>query len=140
MRDFAGTYYNPGYGLLTLCATTEQSWPCTAVLDDYAACTGPLTNDTLYASWPRLWSTHVSLARVSDTAHFTFLPRALFPRGYGNNKTAFATAGEEVARAEFGMSADGRVEGLGVIWHEGTERERLGKTSRERAEVWFVKQ
>jgi hypothetical protein len=107
MRDFAGTYHNPGYGLLTLCATTERIGPCAAVLDDYAACTGPLMDDALYASWPRLWSTHVALVRLNDTAHFTFQPQALFPRGYGNNKTAFATIADEAAHAEFGLSVAG---------------------------------
>jgi hypothetical protein len=140
MANFAGTYYDVGYGFLTVCATSSTSGSCASVLDDYAASTGSLDDDTLYASWPRLWSTHVTLMRMNDAEHFTLFPYALFPHGYGNNKTGFATIGGEMAHARFGVSADGRIEGLGVIWEEGTEREHEGKTPKERAEVWFVKQ
>jgi hypothetical protein len=140
MDDFAGTYANPGYGGVTLCARDSKSSACSAPLSDYASVEGTLANDMLYAAWPRLRCTHVSLARLNSSLQFTFHPQTLFPEGYGKNTTAFLAGFGYDAHAEFGLGADGKVNGLGVIFQTGTERERLGRTPEERAEVWFVKQ
>jgi hypothetical protein len=144
--SFAGVYADPGYGAFELCAPHSISPQCLRTLRDFAAVpnasrAGTGSRDALYATWPRIWSSHLRLDRRDNTT-FGVGPVALFPRGYGNNASAFemgAEGAEMGVRAEFEFGADGRVVGLGLLGLVGevTERERIGLTVEERAEVWF---
>jgi hypothetical protein len=141
LEELAGTYSNPGYGEpLTFCAPSDTSDACAAVLSNFTATSGgALDAHTLYAAWPRVWSTHVALSRRNGSASFDFHPLALFPGGYGRNSTPFAGLFDQDARAEFGLSEDGQVLGLGVVFPEWPESYDAEGTPRERAEAWFVR-
>lgn len=153
LEALAGTYADPGYGGFTLCAPSTTSGHCTGVLAAFDAVDAAKpknatnTNDTLYAAWPRVWSNYVRLVRADDKANtFAFVPTTLFPQGYGRDATPFETPTEDPGapappRVEFVVTANGQVQGFGVFGLVGdpevTERERLGVTVKERAEVWF---
>lgn len=71
-------------------------------------------------------------------------PTNLYPKGYGKDKTPFETAldgvNPEGATVQFVVEGD-EVIGFGLtsLIGEVTERERLGSTVEEKAEVWFRK-
>jgi hypothetical protein len=147
LQDLAGTYTDPGYGSLTLCAPESSSFYCNEVFADFAAvdAVSPRRESAqLLAAWPRLWSTHARLTqRSGSNMTFDINLSALFPRGYGANQTAFETSetGEGDAMVEFAVNEQGKVEGFGVFGMVGetTIRERKGGSVRERAEAWFTK-
>ncbi|KZT05037.1 beta-lactamase/transpeptidase-like protein [Laetiporus sulphureus 93-53] len=89
LEKYTGTYSNLGYGAFTLCSPESTSHYCTEVLADFAPFRSP-NEQALYASWPRIWSTHLrSVPKEGETFDFQFT--TLFPRGYGLNSTAFET-------------------------------------------------
>lgn len=149
LEALAGTYIDRGYGSLTLCAPGSVTGSCPRVLAAFAAVDSASVlatasgnhSDALYASWTTIWNDHVRLTRANGN-DFHFVPTSLFPEGYGRNKTPFEMPDVDTTvdrRMEFDVDATGRVRGLGVFGLAGevTERQRLGRTIRERAEIWF---
>jgi len=157
---FSGTYTNPGYGALILCSTQSTSHHCLSVLSSFAPfisptpfpspipvpAPAPQTTPELYAAWPRIWSTHVRLSHTAGT-DFGLQFTALFPEGYGKNRTAFETSetGESEGRAVFVLEGEGekvRVLGFGMeIDAEAVEaRKRAGaRDVKEWTDAWFEK-
>jgi cold shock CspA family protein len=152
---FAGTYTDPGYGTVTLCAPSSTSQHCTQVLSEFGTITNftqsasnaHASNTTLYASFPRVWCTHFRLVRcpLRDAGKgpaFVRVPTVLFPRGYGNNRLPFEIAGDEDiqegATVRF-VIEDGKVKGMGVMGLVGeiTRRERTARSLEEGSDVWF---
>ncbi|KAA1476004.1 beta-lactamase/transpeptidase-like protein [Dentipellis sp. KUC8613] len=147
---YAGTYGNAGYGSLTLCAPSSTSAPCAKVLAEFDAidAAGGWSarfngSAQLFASWERLWSSHLRLVHLSGNK-FAMFPTSLFPQGYGRDTTPFETSdallrdlGGEPA-VEFVVGANGKVVGGGL---NGLV-EQVGKkegTVEETAEAWFEK-
>lgn len=118
-----------------------------ATVDSARTCTPNAlhTDDALYAAWPHSFWDHARLVRADEEANtFTFIPTSLFPQGYGRNETPFELAlinSSEPAPlyVRFAVAADGQVQSFGLfgLIGEVTEREWLGVTAEERAEVWF---
>ncbi|KAH9935178.1 beta-lactamase/transpeptidase-like protein [Epithele typhae] len=152
---FAGTYEDPAYGRITFCAPSSTSSYCAAVLADFAPIIGASPNsdvranatDSIYAAWPRVWSSHVRMTRSApSTATTTFrvvLPK-LFPRGYGRDGTPFEFQDSvmSVGRAEFVVDEEsGAVEGFALVTDElaAAGRGARGAGVREVGDVWFVK-
>ncbi|KAI0070056.1 beta-lactamase/transpeptidase-like protein [Panus rudis PR-1116 ss-1] len=105
IESYAGTYSNTGYGTFTLCTASSNSTYCRDVLSNF---TTVFPNEhpgsqSLYAAWPRVWSSHFILsptssptseAQMSTNKHlFSLQTMSLFPTGYGKNKAPFASAG-----------------------------------------------
>jgi hypothetical protein len=130
IEALAGTYFDAAYGTLTLCARASTSAHCRAVLEDFAVIS-PLEDNTLYAAWPRFWSSHL---RVRLTTGL-FDPTNLFPTGFGRNTSAFESPREPEASAEFDVGDDGRVRGMGVRWGDFPACSK--GSVEERAQVWF---
>jgi hypothetical protein len=130
IEALAGTYSDAAYGTLTLCTPVSTSAHCRTVLEDFAA-TSPLEHNTLYAAWPRFWSSHL---RVRLTTGL-FDPTNLFPTGFGRNTSAFESPREPEASVEFDVGDDGRVRGMGVRWDDFPEHTE--GSVEERAQVWF---
>ncbi|EIW83776.1 beta-lactamase transpeptidase-like protein [Coniophora puteana RWD-64-598 SS2] len=154
LEDFAGTYHDPGYGSLSLCAASTQSAYCTetrATLASVDAAAGRNITKTaehqLVGAWPRVWCSHVRLVHrgydeETQTVRFGLDCTSLYPQGYGKNTTAFELSdfkGGEVA-AEFVLD-DGDVKGFGVFGLLGPDSLEQVPASevKERAEVWFEK-
>jgi hypothetical protein len=151
MGPFAGVYFDPGYGNITLCPFADPSAACRTVLDDFMALRSKLDTSQLYGyyNWPKMWASYIVLTPRSNSASgsvsnmsFDVEPTTIFPYGYGANTTAF----EEdlnvlAARAEFFVNKEGAVEGFGLFGMAGEvlRREKEGRTVEEKAEVWFTK-
>jgi hypothetical protein len=145
-----GTYTNAAYPALRLCAASSAAADCGSVLSAFEMILGTLADDVLYATWPTARSTHVQLKRIrvseddcstSDlVAQFELRPTVLYVEGYGKDTRPFLANAFQRGRAELVVD-NGRVRGLGLFFFDApdTERERLGKTVEERAEVWFIK-
>lgn len=90
LTAYEGVYTHPAYGPLALCAPTNTSAHCTALLAEFASINATRA-PALYASWDRVWTRHVQLLPLSgqefDTKSFT-----IFPRGFGRDTRPFATA------------------------------------------------
>ncbi|KZV70801.1 beta-lactamase/transpeptidase-like protein [Peniophora sp. CONT] len=147
IRSLEGTYAAPGYGAgFELCSASSTSEPCREVLADFSAVDGQLREDNLYASWPRLWSSHLRLVRVNG-ARFAFRPGSLYPHGYGLNRTAFETCELECGQGGNAPWADFVIEGDNVIGFglrgslgdEKTMLEKEGGSVQERADAWFAR-
>lgn len=164
LEAYSGTYNNSGYGSFTICSASSTSQYCTEVLSNFtvvdshtitadASSTPYVRNSTreLYASFPRLWSSHLRFVHL-ERQKFLLEATNLFPEGYGKNKNPFeALADDDTGGVivEFVVSDEdedeqvdgGRVQGFGMMGlMEGktarTARERGGSV-RERADVWF---
>ena len=149
---YAGTYADPlgAYGNITLCAPTRTSPTstsayCAHVLADFALVdesTPPSASPSLFAAWPRVWSSHVRLRHTEGNSFALTLPR-LFPEGFGRNTTPFEFYDSQlsVGRAEFVVD-DGRVVGFALITDEqaaaGRER-RWSGSLKEVGDAWFGK-
>ncbi|PIL33660.1 hypothetical protein GSI_04283 [Ganoderma sinense ZZ0214-1] len=147
---YAGTYTDPlgAYGNIILCAPalTPPSAYCARVLADFAPIeesAGPLlsgSRPSLFAAWPRVWSSHVRLRHVAGNSFGLTLPR-LFPEGFGRNTTPFEFYDSQlsVGRAEF-VVEDGQVSGFALITDEdaamGRQR-RWGGSVKEVGDAWF---
>lgn len=158
LEAYTGTYTNSGYGSFTLCTAYSTSQYCTEVLSNFttvdSASSVPYTRNSakeLYASFPRLWSSHLRFVHL-EGQKFHLEATNLFPEGYGRDKTPFeamsdgSTGGVAV---EFVVGVEGQVEqenggivqGFGLMdLIEGktarTARER-GSSVQRRADVWF---
>ena len=150
---FTGTYANAGYGSFTLCAPASTSHHCSRVLSTFDAIdsTKPHASATgkeiLYIAWPRIGTSHLRFVRLNEGGDgnvFSMQPTNLYPEGYGKDETPFETAldgvNPEGATVQFVIER-GEVTGFGLTGFVGevTERERLGSTVEEKAEVWFRK-
>ncbi|GBE87232.1 beta-lactamase/transpeptidase-like protein [Sparassis crispa] len=150
LEDYAGTYGNLGYGAITLCAPDSDSHLCTSVLADFAPFehfgNGSAPETRLYAAFPRVWATHLRLTRLRSE-EFAIIATALFPRGYGQNKSAFETwePATSEGRAVFMVEEEEgkqRVKGFSLIIHaEATEyRKRRGLSGvKDLEDAWFEK-
>ncbi|VDC03880.1 unnamed protein product [Peniophora sp. CBMAI 1063] len=140
-HDFTGLYMNEGYGTFLLCDSKSTSAHCTGVLDDFATIDAlEKPKDTeLYASWPRLWTSHLRLSYAGDM-RFVAQASQLFPQGFGKNTTPFEQISGTVF-ADFVVRDDGEVLGFGLFGFVGerTNREKKGGSIEETAEVWFDK-
>jgi hypothetical protein len=142
LHVYSGEYSNPGYGSFTLCDPRDASDYCTQVLADFAAVDNATSRpeitspSTLYAAWPRIWSSHVRLVHLFNHT-FALEVTKLFPDGYGRNRDPFAAGTAIGGVAEFVMK-NGKAIGLGFKG-EDTNGQRPGFTVQERADVWFDK-
>ncbi|KZS95669.1 beta-lactamase/transpeptidase-like protein [Sistotremastrum niveocremeum HHB9708] len=74
VEDLYGTYFNEGYGNLTLCHSSSVSEECRKVQGAFA----PFMIDrapehTLFAAWPKTWVTHTLVTRVYGPFFFASL-------------------------------------------------------------------
>ncbi|KAI0027306.1 beta-lactamase/transpeptidase-like protein, partial [Vararia minispora EC-137] len=145
--DLTGAYAGDGFGVVVLCNVSSTSQRCQDVLNTFFAVDRassepiPANVTQLYAAWPLYWTTHVRMIHLHGM-RFILRPTALFPEGYGRDKTPFETfEGEfgEYAEAEF-VVHEGRVQGFGlfVLKELGREKER-GDSVETRASVWFAR-
>lgn len=155
LEAYTGTYNNSGYGSFTLCTAYSTSQYCTEVVSNFtivdsASSTQHTRNSAkeLYASFPRLWSSHLRFIHV-EGQKFHLEATNLFPDGYGRDKSPFeamsdgSTGGvavEFIVGVE-GEGNGGKVQGFGLMdLVDGktarTARER-GSGVQERADVWF---
>ncbi|KAI9452268.1 beta-lactamase/transpeptidase-like protein [Russula earlei] len=83
--DFAGTYYNAGYGTSVLCSTQS-------VLNDFRSVDKSLSpNSTdVFFSLKTPWSTHIRLTHITSRQYLASAG-SIYPEGYGRNSTPFAT-------------------------------------------------
>jgi hypothetical protein len=148
---FAGVYFDPGYGNITLCPFVDPSAVCRTVLDEFTALQGELDTTQLYGyyNWPKMWVKYIILTPQSKSASGSALTltfdvdtTTIFPHGYGANTTAFEEDLSFLAtRADFVVNKEGAVKGFGLFGMAGEvlRREREGRTVEEKAEVWFMK-
>ena len=144
--SFAGTYEDPVYGQITLCSRASLSAYCQHTLADFAPIERTYPADTkwnLYATWPRVWSSHLRLTR-SSPASLSFsarLPR-LFPEGYGRDRTPFEywDSNMSVGYAEF-VVENGEVVGFALVMDGVAASARAarkpGAGAREVGDAWF---
>ncbi|EJF60228.1 beta-lactamase/transpeptidase-like protein [Dichomitus squalens LYAD-421 SS1] len=143
LEDYTGLYTAPGYLPIRLCSTSIYSKYCRDIISDFATLHNASTlENTLYATFPNVWASHVRLDHFSgDVFNITFT--ALFPSGYGQNTTAFETAetGESEGWVEFKV-AKGEVEGFSLVIdhaaHESRTR-KIGSELTETGDAWFAK-
>lgn len=142
---FVGTYTNPGYPNITICAATTATPECASVLDVFRHFEDTTATDLLYASLPSVWTTHARIAHVAGST-FHMQGTYLFPHGYGRDTSPFETSeeGQSTIRLEFVMTESGgttEVSGFGIFGFVGeqTEAQRLGGSVQDTAEVWFTK-
>lgn len=147
---YTGTYFDPGYGAITLCSAQSTSSHCLEILDDFAPCEPPsddLPNpNRLYARVDRFYFSHIRLTHQSDHK-FEANAISLFPYGYGMNRTAFEDYRSAGVRVEFVVQDIGngtkRVEAFGIVTDEDAAkmRERVTGSAaiRDVAEAWFIK-
>ena len=148
LEAYAGTYRDSAYGDLTLCVPSSTSKLCADVLEAFAPIDAPgglssWPNDTLYAAFPSVWSTHIRLRHTAGGSFAVTLP-ALFPHGYGRNTTPFEYYESQVGvgRAEFVSENGGAVVGFALITEEQAaiaRARRNGGEPREVGDAWFVK-
>jgi hypothetical protein len=154
--DFAGLYFNPAYGTLSLCAYPPPKHPgkeCDDLISDARSSLHPLLKDSvpsLLATWSKIWSTHV-LLRHSSGDYFNASSVYAYPAPFPNASDSddegrpFAVESNMSSwRAQFvfgdipGRSA-GKVEGMAWkgLWGAGLGVESPKGEGREGAEVWF---
>ena len=114
LEGYSGTYHSPGYGTFTLCAPLSDSSYCTLVQSAFASL-GLNETSQLLAAWPRVWSSHLRMTPVDNkfTAQFT----ALFPHGYGVDRSPFEAKGGKYS-VEF-TAEDTKVVGFVLRSSEG---------------------
>lgn len=142
IEQYSGTYADPGYGTFTLCSTSSPSAYCKSVIsdfepfEDYTNTSAPVK---LYAIANAVWGSHLRFTHTSGDA-FDVALTALFPDGYGEDTSPFETweTGGNEATAKF-VVEDGVVIGVGLMGMVGemTERERIGGSVKDTAEVWL---
>ncbi len=148
LKRFEGTYINPGYPNITVCAPSSDSSECENVMNDFKLCDGVLRSSTLYARIDNVWISHARLHHKTGES-FALLGTYLFPHGYGHDTSPFETweTGQFDVTAEFMVdevdtrSENPRVLGLGIMDLSGelTERSWSGGSIEQRADVWFAK-
>ncbi|OSC96792.1 beta-lactamase/transpeptidase-like protein [Trametes coccinea BRFM310] len=146
LEAYAGLYANIAYGNITLCTPANTSSYCSHVLAQFApveAASGEhLPEARLYAAWQRVWSTHLRVLHTSANSFDLVLP-ALFPNGYGRNKSAFEYHDpvNSVGRVEF-LVGGRQVRGFALITEEDAAEARAARTNgtiQEIGDAWFDK-
>jgi hypothetical protein len=147
LHHYAGTYYDPGYGNLTFCAPTPHPSPaCAPVLGAWAAfanVTDPATNE-LYVAVSSVWISHIRLTHTDGDA-FGLSGTYLFPEGFGKDRSPFMSSetADTVGTVTFWVRDAGGPQAsiIGAAINgfvgEQTERQRLGGSLAETAEVWL---
>ncbi|KAJ7292842.1 hypothetical protein C8J57DRAFT_1267254, partial [Mycena rebaudengoi] len=116
--EYTGTYMNPGYGNITICARESTS----------SVHGHRLGASELYSPSPRFWSSHIRFTHVSENS-FALATINLYINGYGADKTPFENASEE-----------GKVVGLGIFRAlRQSWRLKKGGSVRNTAGAWFGK-
>ena len=150
---YAGTYADSlgAYGNITLCAPTRTppSAYCARVLADFApieesarSSLGP-SPPSLFAAWPRVWSSHIRLRHAVRNSFALTLPH-LFPQGFGRNTTPFEFYDSQLSagRVEF-VVENGRVSGFALVTDEqaatGRQRRSRSGSLKEVGDAWFEK-
>ena len=143
---YTGTYQSDdGYLPVTLCSTQSTSAYCEDVVSDFAKLDNATTLAAgLYSAYPAVWASHLRLQHFSgDVFNFTFT--ALFPRGYGQNTSAFEAfeTGSASGWVEFQVDKAKRaVEGFSLVGDQNACAARARKTDgplSETADAWFAK-
>jgi hypothetical protein len=143
--DLTGTYHDVGYGSIELCSSLSQSDACRHILHDFDLIDGAsqpsMTHeDTLFASWPSVFTTHARFVPIDEDLTSTVGRRylvdfgTLYPTGYGRDSTPFAHWIFKVIAAF--IVEDGQVKGLGLSGIG--ERQGYGSVERN-SDVWFTK-
>lgn len=152
LEEYAGTYVDPGYPNITFCAPNAvgNSLECQFALEQFAHLENVTHSQTLYIIIPSIWLSH-GRAHYKETEGRTHVfglsGTYLFPHGYGKDTSPFETwhEGDNEVALEFVLEEEEagkvRVVGAGLrgLVGEMTERERIGGSVQETAEVWFVK-
>lgn len=115
IESLVGTYDDSGYGSFTICSPmVKTSDACDDVISDFTTVYPDASPTTLYASWPRFWTSHLRLQHVGGTS-FKMDVTTLFPAGYGKDTTPFAQSfvRDLAFEAEFAIEG-GVVKGLAV--------------------------
>ena len=133
--DFAGIYYNPGYGTAELCNVASTSPSCQSVLNDFHSVDKSLSaNSTdLFSSWDTPISSNIRFA--ANGTEYAVSVGFIYPEGYGKNSTPFSTV-EAAAIARFVVENE-NVIGFGVYF--SVDVDEAGSVE-ETSDVWFVKQ
>ena len=149
LEAYAGTYEDSLYGNITFCTPSSTSNYCARVLEDFVS-VDRYSPDTpsplsLFAAWPRVWSSHVRLRHSSGTTFALTFPR-LFPQGYGRNTTPFEFYDSQISvgRVEFVVEGaeEQRLVGFSLITDEQAAAARAARTHggvRELGDAWFDK-
>ena len=145
LAAYAGTYSNPGYGSMTLCAPTSDSSYCATVLSTFAALDAQPpapAAPALYAAFPKLWTSHVRMTHAAGEG-FDLLFSAVFLHGYGRDASPFETweTGDAEGRVEF-VVEDGKVQGFALAIDEDAVRARTragASNIAAAADAWFAK-
>ncbi|KAI0767877.1 beta-lactamase/transpeptidase-like protein [Irpex lacteus] len=144
IAEFAGTYSSAGYQDLTLCDPKASSTvtACEGVLDIFGKFDDLSTsNDTLYAVFDNIVTSHVRFRRLSNTT-FHAQTTSLYPNGYGRDESAFELEVPAVAAGivEFVFENDQLVgAGLNFGGDDLSMRIRVGGSIKETSEVWYEK-
>ena len=143
---YAGTYHDLGYPSITLCAPTSLSPECKLTLKQFSLFENVTEHRGLYAIVPSMWVSHARI-RHKEGNIFSLSGTYLFPHGYGKDTSPFETWEGDSAEAtlEFVVQEtedeEAKVAGVGLrgLVGERTNRERIGGTIEEIAEVYWVK-
>lgn len=146
VEKYTGSYSSKGYGSFKLCSAQGTSKYCIATLSNYTAVDRakgiPRAEGALFATWPRIWSSHLRLQQTAQPQRFSIDLTYLFPVGYGRNKTAFeiSETGSAKGIVDFVIDNSGRVIGFGLFGLNGVPApETVGVSVQESGEVWFDK-
>ena len=143
---YTGRYNSDdGYLPVTLCSSQSNSAHCQTVVSDFATLDNSTTVATsLYSAYPAVWATHMRMQHFSgDVFNFTFT--ALFPHGYGRNRSAFEAfeTGSAGGWVEFQVDEAGRtIKGFSLVGDSNACAARARKTGgllSETADAWFEK-
>lgn len=119
VHKYSGTYSNPAYGNLTLCAPHTLSTYCEETRSNFSAfALGP--EPQLLATWLRFWASHVRITFAKDSGDKLYVEfTTLFPNGYGADESPFQLimfAGG--SRSKFTMD-DGEINGFQLDMDDG---------------------
>ncbi|THU79478.1 beta-lactamase/transpeptidase-like protein [Dendrothele bispora CBS 962.96] len=156
LSSMTGVYNDPAYGSLELCLipqsgdSNDTATPsCQTVLNELPEqLPGAIDTSvpTLVARWDKLWITHIKLEHFNKNL-FNVTTLKSTPILNSGNETANGTEARwaqvwSTASAEFAVHHN-KVTGFGMVGLWGAEAgvpSPSGKTVKQRAEVWFVKQ
>lgn len=147
LDEYTGVYTSPGYPNITVCAPTSHSVECELALEDFAHLEDLDRSQSLYLIFPTIWLSNGRLRHTRDNI-FGLSVTALFPHGYGKDTSPFEIWNPmepDTIFAEFVVEASegGHTEVVGMavngLVDELTERQRMGGSIEETAEIYFVK-
>jgi len=148
LSKYCGTYKNPAYGSFTLHGSgSSLSTRGDAVISAFAAVNGspsaPFpeeshTTPQLYAEYDRIWCTHLRF-RHREAEKWKVTQEALYPEGWGKDKTPFVRVWAGPFEARFVLEGEGEgAKVKGMNWMENTlyppQRNQEGDEERM---IWF---